>query len=322
MIRIRTIAPLTFALLLSSTALAQEAGFHREVLAMGTRLSMRIESPSQELLTLASEAAFAESNRIEAACSTWKSDSVFTHLNHAKGQVVPLDQEWLELLSRATSWNHRTGGAFDPVLAPLLTAYGVREGGRLPSGIELAKARAASGARHLSLNFKSGAARLENGAGIEEGGFVKGYALDRMEDRLRQAGISSGLLDFGGQLLAFGQAVKVSIADPKDRNLPRFSLSLKDASLASSGLSEHGHHIVDPRSGRLCEDWGSVSVIAASALDADCLSTALYVMGPDEGLAWADRHAIAALFLLNNGQVRMSPAFKFLHPTSLSPEKP
>lgn len=321
MIRVRTISRLTFALLLSGMGMAQEPNYHREVLAMGTRLSLRAEGVAQEQLALASESALLECIRIEAACSTWKSDSVFSRLNRAEGRSVSLDREWLELLSQARAWSLRTGGAFDPVLLHLLTAYGVREGARMPSERELAEARAASGAKHLYLNFQSGAAQLDKGAGIEEGGFVKGYALDQMKTKLIFSGISSGLLDFGGQLLIFGKTIDVTIADSKDRMRPRFSIPLTDASLASSGLSEHGRHIVDPRSGLLCEDWGSVSVIAASALDADCLSTALYVMGPDEGLAWAQRHAIAALFLLNNGQVRMSPVFKALNPQLISTEK-
>jgi thiamine biosynthesis lipoprotein len=204
----------------------------------------------------------------------------------------------------------------------LLGAYGVRAGGRTPTGTELAAARAGSGVQHLHLDIQKGAARLENGAGIEEGGFAKGYALDRMKDQLAGHGIGSGLLDFGGQLLAFGAAVDVSIAAPKDRTRPRVFISLKEASLATSGLSEHGRHIVDPRSGRLCADWGSVSVITASALDADCLSTALYVMGPERGLAWAKRHSIAAIFLSNDRRVRMSPAFAALHPTLTPLENP
>ena len=326
MIRVRTIAPLTFAMLISGMGMgmvmAQEPSYHREVLAMGTRLSIRIEGATQGQLALASEAALVECSRIEATCSTWKPDSVFTRLNDAQGRAVSLDREWLELLSQARVWSRRSGGAFDPVLFCLLTAYGVREGGRMPSVTELADARAASGAKHLHLNFQSGAARLEKGAGIEEGGFVKGYALDRMKNRLAHSGVSSGYLDFGGQLLAFGKAIDVTIADPKDRALPRFSIPLKDASLANSGLSEHGRHIVDPRNGMLCGDWGSVSVVASNGLDADCLSTALYVLGPDEGLAWAQKHHTAVIFLLNDGSVRMSPAFKSLNPVSLPPEQP
>lgn len=322
LIRVRTLAPLTLALLFSGVAIGQESGYHREVLAMGTRLSLRIEGATQDQLSLASEAAVLECSRIEAACSTWKADSVFCRLNGAKGRPVSLDREWLELLSRARAWSRRSGGAFDPALSRLLAAYGVREGGRVPAGAELANARAASGAKHLHLSFKNGTARLAKGAGIEEGGFVKGYALDRMKDRFTRSGISSGLLDFGGQFVAFGKAMDVSIADPRDRTRPRFSISLDDASLATSGLSEHGRHIVDPRSGMPCEDWGSVSVIAASALDADCLSTALYVMGPQQGLAWAKRHSIAAIFLFNDGRVRMSPAFAALHPNFIPLEKP
>lgn len=322
MIRLRTVAPVTLALLLSGMAPAQDAGFHREILAMGTRLSLRIEGAPQERLTAASEAAFMECSRIESACSTWSPDSVFSRLNEAGGRAASLDREWLELLDRALAQSRRSRGSFDPVLFRLLAVYGVRTGGRAPSETELADARAASGATHLRLDTRSGTARLDMGAGIEEGGFAKGYALDRMKARLADAGIASGLLDFGGQLLAFGKPMDVTIADPRQRTLARFSLTLKDASLASSGLSEHGRHIVDPRSGLLCEDWGSVSVIAASGLDADCLSTALYVMGPRQGLAWARRRHIAAIFLLNDGRTRMSPAFAAFHPTSIPMEKP
>lgn len=313
---------MTFVLLMPGMAWAGEPSCHREVLAMGTRLSIRIDGDSQAQLASASETALMECARIEAACSTWKTDSVFSLLNGAKGQPVSLDREWLDLLSRALAWSRRTEGAFDPALFSLLTAYGVRKGGCAPSETELARARAASGAEHLHLDFKSGSARLEKGAGIEEGGFAKGYALDRMKNQVVSSGVRSGCLDFGGQLLAFGWAMDVSIADPKDRTLPRFSISLLNASLASSGLSEHGRHIVDPRNGLLCGDWGSVSVIAPSGLDADCLSTALYVLGPDKGLAWARRHHIAAIFLLNDGKVRMSPAFASLRPTPIPMAEP
>ena len=323
MIRIRSIAPLTCALLLPGVARGQDPRIEkRVVLAMGARLSIQCGGAGEKAFSAASEAAIAECARIEAACSTWKPESAWSRLNAAEGKALPLNQEWISLLAQALAWSHRTKGAFDPVLFRLLAAYGVREGGKTPSEIDLKKARKASGSEHLRLDRVRGTASLREGAGVEEGGFVKGYALDCMRDQLVRHGIQSGWLDFGGQLLAFGQAKPVSIADPKDRTVPRFSILLNKASLASSGLSEHGHHIVDPRTGRLCEDWGSVSVVAASGLDADCLSTALYVMGPEEGLAWASRQHIAAIFLLNDGAARMSPAFTALHPVSIPLEKP
>ncbi|HET6329475.1 MAG TPA: FAD:protein FMN transferase [Holophagaceae bacterium] len=282
----------------------------REALCMGTRLSLRVEGQGD--LAAASEAAFAEADRIERACSTWRPGSAWSRLN-AKGNG-DLSPEWTGLLSDAKAWSARMEGAFDPVLGRLVAAWGARRGGRTPSPVELAQARGASGADHLSI--KGQAVRLTNGAWIEEGGFVKGYALDRMVQMLRARGVSSGLLDFGGQLLAFGAPRTVSIADPVERQRARFSLSLKNASLACSGDSERGLHLLDPRTGRPCEPWGEVAVVAPSGFEADVLSK-LFVLGPERGQAWADAHGVAALFLPNMGAPRLSRAFHALNPVSL-----
>ena len=277
---------------------------------MGTRLSLRVEGQGD--LAAASEAAFIEADRIERACSTWRPESLWSRLNaEGHGDLLP---EWTRLLSEAKAWSARMDGAFDPVLGRLVAAWGARTGGRTPLPVELAQARVASGAGHLSIEGQT--VHLSDGAWIEEGGFVKGYALDRMAQALRAHGVSSGLLDFGGQLLVFGTPRTVSIADPIERQRARFSLSLKDASLACSGDSERGLHLLDPRTGRPCEAWGEVAVVALSGFEADVLSK-LFVLGPERGLAWADAHGVAALFLPNTGAPRLSRAFRALNPIPL-----
>jgi thiamine biosynthesis lipoprotein len=288
----------------------------RVVLAMGTELRLRFEGPGTP--GRASEAALAEVARIEAACSTWDAASAWSCLNAAQGRPVALAGEWIDLLGRMKLWQVRTEGAFDPTLMALLRAWGIRQGGKIPDPQALAEARGASGAELLELDQTAGTARLAHpAAGVEEGGFLKGYALDRM----RQAAASpAGLLDFGGQLLAWGRPESVSVADPMDRQQPRLSFTLRDASLSGSGTSERGRHILDPRTGQPCPAWGSTAVVAPDALTADVLSTALYVLGPEAGLAWAGRQGVAAAFLLNDGTIRMSPAFRSLHPTLISRE--
>ena len=284
----------------------------REALAMGTRLSLHLEGPGD--LAAASEAALAEASRIERACSTWDPDSAWSRLN-ASGRAE-LDPEWTALLAEARAWAARMDGAFDPVLGRLVAAWGARQGGRTPSPAELAAARAASGVSHLSI--QGATVSLSSGAWIEEGGFVKGYALDRMKATLLAAGVKSGWLDFGGQILAWGKPRAVSIADPRDRDRPRLALKLKDASLACSGDAVRGRHLLDPRTGRPCEAWGEVAAIAPSGFEADVLGK-LFVLGPDRGLAWADAHGVAAAFLPNAGPPRLSRAFQALHPVLLEP---
>jgi thiamine biosynthesis lipoprotein len=289
----------------------------RTVLAMGTELRLHLEADGD--LGQASEAALAESTRIEAACSTWNPASTWSRLNGAQGRAVPMAREWIDLLDQMKAWSLRTEGAFDPVLMALMQAWRIREGGQTPGAHTLVKARQASGAGLLELEARSGTARLLHpGAGLEEGGFLKGYALDAMR---KAAGVPSGWMNFGGQVLAWGRALPVGIADPQNRQQTRCTVMLQAASLSCSGTSERGWHVLDPRSGEPCPAWGSTAVIAPQALTADVLSTALYVLGPDAGLAWAERQGIAAAFFLNDGRVLMTRAFTSLHPT-LIPREP
>lgn len=143
--------------------------------------------------------------------------------------------------------------------------------------------------------------RPKHAQGYEAGAFGKGYALDRMLVLTK----GDALIDFGGQLAIRG-ARRVSIADPEDRTRPLLALSLADASLSTSSGSEQPGHIIDPRTREAVPARGSVSVIAREAMTADILSTALYVMGEEEGLRWADAHGVAAIFITETRQVRRS----------------
>lgn len=283
----------------------------RETLSMGTRLRLQVEGAGD--LGTASEAAFEEAARIEAACSTWRPDSAWSRLN-ASGKA-DLSPEWIALLMEAKAWSGRMEGAFDPVLGRLVAVWGARQGGTKPTPDLVEAARRASGAAHLTLTETT--ATLSDGAWVEGGGFVKGYALDRMAKVLEARGVASGLLDFGGQLLAFGRPRRVSIAGPVHRDRARLRLQLRDASLACSGDAVRGKHLLDPRTGEPCPAWGEVAIVAPRGLDADVLSK-LYVLGPQAGLAWADAHGVAAAFLPNTGAPRFSRAFRALHPVLLS----
>ena len=115
----------------------------------------------------------------------------------------------------------------------------------------------------------------------------------------------------------------MAIATPDQARKPVLSVLLPErSSVSCSGCAERGRHLLDPRSGRLCPDWGTVAVIAGSGLEAEALSTALYVEGPDCGPARAEALGAAAAFLLHGGELRMSRAFQGLNPTLASGGNP
>jgi thiamine biosynthesis lipoprotein len=151
--------------------------------------------------------------------------------------------------------------------------------------------------------------RLRSSYQIEEGGFGKGAALAVGFESALAAGARCVVADFGGQAMVAGRCapVRIGIADSGRRHDRIASLVIEGGSVATSGNSERGieiagvryGHLLDPGTGLPVEDWGSVAVVAADPLTADCVSTALYVMGPHRGAEWIVEHeGIEAVFVL------------------------
>ncbi|HEX7150070.1 MAG TPA: FAD:protein FMN transferase [Thermoanaerobaculia bacterium] len=251
------------------------------------------------------EQAFAEAKRVEAMLSTWTDDSELARLNagdcHASTDLA-------EVLTSALHWSRRTNGAFNPLVKPLIDAWKTRDDGALPDPRTLERALARTAVKNVTVS--DDCFELRNGAVFEEGGFGKGYALERM---LAYLGGPRALIDFGGQLVVRGEQI-VTIADPADRDRPAVELLLTDTSLSTSSGSEKTFeaggrrfsHIFDPRTGEALPPRGSVSVIHSEAMTADILSTALYVMGSDQALRWANENGVAAIIIDTENHLRLS----------------
>jgi thiamine biosynthesis lipoprotein len=270
----------------------------RRLSAMGTLLSLSVSGPSRPGALQASEAAAREIARVEDLLSTWKGGGPLDRLNRAPvGESVAIGPETFGLLRDVFAWNGRTRDAFDPTVLPLVLAFDLRGAGRLPAAAELTRARQSTGPRCFALDEASQAAsRLCAEAGIDEGAWGKGYALDRAAAALREAGTREALLDLGGQVLSLGPS-RVSVADPRDRSRAAVTLTVARGSVSTSGNSERGlnaggvriGHLLDPRTGRAAPDFGSATAVAPTGFAADVLSTAFFVLGPAEGLALSEQ---------------------------------
>ena len=304
----------------------------RRVASMGTTLDVAVVAGDRARGLAASEAALGELQRVEALLTTWRSGGELDRINRSPARAaLPVGAELLALLADVFAWAERTDGAFDPTVAPLVRAWDLRGRGRIPSAPELAAARAATGIEHFRLDAAAATVtRLDPDAGIEEGAWGKGYGLDRAAAALKSAGVSDAVLDLGGQVLALGadpdgNPWRVPVADPRDRGRTVAVLGVTGVSVSTSGDSERSReaggrrigHILDPRTGEPASDFGSVTVVAPSGLAADVLSTALFVLGPERGLALSERLRRGgveheALFLVARGdrlEAAASPGF-------------
>jgi thiamine biosynthesis lipoprotein len=272
-----------------------EAGLvERRLAAMGTWLELAARAPQRELALAASEAAVRALEECEGRISTWRTDSELARFNStAVGQPFELSSSLADELTRVAFHWRTTGGTFDPGIGALVEIWGLRTGGREPSPEELEGARSVGGFAAIELGGGR-AVRNHPLARIEEGGFGKGLGLDWALSAARKAGATAVRLDLGGQVLVFGDAAEVRLADPDERERAVLALTLASGSLATSGNSERGivvagerrGHVLDPVRGQPAPDFGSLSVWAPDALAADCLSTGLYVMGPEKACAW------------------------------------
>lgn len=260
----------------------------------------------------------------ESELSTWRSDSDVTALNRTPvGEAWQADPSLCTALGIVAEWHRETAGAFDPAIGRLLETWDVHGQGRLPTPAEIEQARSSSGFGQIA--FDSRRCRVTRNANVtlDVGAWGKGEALDRAA---RVLGGAPWLIDLGGQIAAHAPPGKdgwsIAIAHPLDRARGVLTAKIRDGSVATSGGSERDlavdgsrvGHILDPRTGRPAAFIGSVTVWHPRALVADILSTALYVMGPDEGLRWAEARGLSACYLVADadGRVRtiMTPAFR------------
>lgn len=269
---------------------------HRARYLMGTVCEVAVPTEA------GAEAAFAEAKRVELLLSTWSGDSELARVN--RGETQP-GNELRALLDTTLDWSRRTSGAFNPCVKPLVDIWKTRDEGAFPNRAAIQRA-----AREAAAAIGGRGPSTSTPRCFEEGAFGKGYAVDRMFERIVAP---EAMIDFGGQIKVRG-TLRVSIADPERRDHAVLAFTLENASLSTSSGSEKTFiaggrrfsHIIDPRSGQALPPRGSVSVIADDALSADVLSTALYVMGELEGLRWADANGVAALFIDPKHIVRRS----------------
>ncbi len=290
--------------------------------AMGTLLEITLLGDAAATLEEALEACFALAAELEARFTTYDDGSELMGLNaRAGGEPVVVSPPLRSILADARGFAEETGGSFDVTVGPLIRLWTrAAELDALPSPEALTAVRARIGASRIALR-PDGRVWLPSGASVDLGGLAKGWALDRMAAQLAERGITRGVLSFGGSsVLALGAprdapAWRVLVRSEQGRvaglvSLRNRHLSVSESLGRSSEIAGRRFgHVIDPRSGWPVEEGRLAAVVTTSGARAEALSTALLVVAPDAGLAWAD--AETHLLLLDEaGRRRASPDFE------------
>lgn len=276
---------------------APEATPRREMrLLMGTTAEVWVGGAADGTQAIA--AAFAALERVDRTLSLWQASNL-TELNRT-GQAREAPAELLDCLRVALEVARASQGAFDPTLEPLLRARGAYGGPRsAPRGRARRALLARVGYTRVTLDVAARAVRLAPGTTLDLGGVAKGLAVDLALGALRAAGARRALVDLGSSSQGvWGDALTLSIADPQQADAPAWGhFTLRDAHVSSSSVAQRGEHILDPRTGSPARRALGATVVASNGAEADALSTAVFVLGPEAGLALLTQRGAAGFVL-------------------------
>lgn len=244
--------------------------------------------------------------RIDLSMSPFRPDSEISSFNRAPAGRHPVGEDFARVTVEALRVAAISDGVFDPSVGPDVGRYGFGpiHGKRVGSFADLA-------------TDGSAIAKAKSMLTLDLCGIAKGFALDQMVDHIAAAGYADFVVELGGEVLARGADAagapwRIGISNPSGGL--HSTIDAKGLAVATSGdainayevKSRRYSHIIDPATDEpVVNSVASVTVLSPSAMTADALATALMVMGPSKGMAFARLHALPVLYLLREaGGVR------------------
>jgi len=238
--------------------------------------------------------------RVERACSRFDPASEVRELARRPGDAVHVSALLFETVQFARRVAEASGGAFDPVIGADLEALGFdreyRSGDCFPSGVA-----PDSAASYLDVTIDPGqrTVTVARPLVLDLGGVAKGLAVDLAAREL--APFEHFAIDAGGDLFLSGRNADdepwaIGIEHPRDRHQRIETLRVSNAAVCTSGdyarRTACGHHLIDPRTRRSADRVASATVMAPTAMVADALATAAFVLGPDDGIRFLERQGV------------------------------
>ncbi|WP_425756345.1 FAD:protein FMN transferase [Ihubacter sp. rT4E-8] len=285
-----------------------------------------MDGMGEENAESAIDSAFALCAEYESLISATRSESDIYKLNHAGGKACTCDPRTVSLLKKALHYGELSGGAFDITLGKAAALWDFHdESPKVPSAEAVKEALV--GVDYRAVKIDGDVVTLENpGAEITLGGIGKGYVADRAAEHLEDLGVTSAIVNFGGNIIAIGdkdgEPFQIGIEKPfTEQGEIIGSVAATDATVVTSGIYERGfeadgtyyHHILDVKTGWPVEnDVVSVTLVGVKGMSADCdaMSTICLTLGIADGLDFIEGiDGVEALFVDQDGVITKTSGF-------------
>lgn len=281
-----------------TAASASAEWFEEQRHLMGTQVSVELWHDNERDAKALMRRVFAEVERLDLMMNPWNEASELARINREAGtRRVSTTTEIFTVLERALFYSRLSDGAFDISFASVGQHFDYREGVR-PDDATIDANKTSIDYRAIKLSPSTRQIRFNKpGMQIDLGGIAKGYAVDVSIDILTQAHVQAAVVTAGGDSRILGdlgdRPRTVGIRHPRRAGEYSVLIPLENTAISTSGdyerfFEENGkryHHILDPATGRSSSAVQSASVLAPSAMESDALSTTVFVLGVERGLA-------------------------------------
>lgn len=266
-------------------------------LTMGTFVSMTLIHTSRDEAEEAMGKAFEEIKRLVGMMDRFNETTAIGLLNR-EGIIRDIPKEMSRVVSKGLEYHRLSRGYFDITVKPVVDLFykmGKSANSNLPTDKEIAQVLSLIGSEKIEMG--AGTIRFKRpGMGITLDGIAKGYIVDKAAMVLTEKGIENFLINAGGDIRTSGSKQDkkpwtIAIQDPQKKGQYPDIIHMRDGAIATSGNYEVYfdkekmlHHIVNPRTGMSPLSQASVSVTARTTMDADALSTSVFIMEPEQGI--------------------------------------
>ena len=299
--------------------------FQRSEYIMGTIFDVTVIGDNEKVIEAVAVKAFDEIKRIDGLMSRYKEGSEVSLVNKNAGIApVKVGQELIEVLKEARRVSELSDGAFDVTIGPLSNLWAFDEDkGNIPSPEKIEELKRLVDYKRMKIDDSDSTVYLEKrGMMVDVGGIAKGYALKKAMKVFEDAGIGNVIINAGGNLnlrgTKRGKPWKIGIQEPRDEKKLLGVLNITDTSVSTSGdyqryFVKDGiryHHILDPKTGSPAKGLMSMTLTGRNETMTDALSTAVFVLGAEKGVALMKRAGVEGVIVTEGGKITVSDGLK------------